>query len=251
MTICVCGLGRAGIAMIEKVLETEGAQLSCVLSRDNSGYGGKDVGDIINTAPLDVEVLPIGTDIDILKSKNIDVVIDFTSNAATIQLLGICKKIGSKLVVCTTGHSEEALEEMKKATKENNVGVVYAPNLTLGINLLIDFVSKASKVLTDFDFEIVEYHFKDKPRVTVTANIIAEAIDREEVPISSIRIGGYVGVHEVYCANENERITIVHESFTRKAFANGAMMAASFIKDKNGFYRMSDIIEERTKMLWQ
>lgn len=249
MTICVCGMGRAGSAMVQKILETEEIQLSCVLSRSNSIHVGRDVGDIINKTPLDVKVFPIGVDIDILKDKNIDVIIDFSSNAATMQLLEICKKTGAKLVVCTTNHLEEMIIEMEEEVMKNRLGVVYAPNLTLGINILIDFVSTISRILTDFDFEIVEYHFKNKPKVTATADIIAKAIGREEVPISSVRIGGYVGVHEVYCANESERLTIIHESFSRKAFANGAILAANFIKDKNGFYHMSDVIEEIKKAL--
>ena len=249
MTICVCGIGRAGAAMIEKILETKEMALSCVLTRDNSEHIGKDAGDIINKAPLGVEVLPISVDIDILRSKNFDVIIDFSSNAATMQLLGICKEIGAKLVVCTTNHSEETIKEMEEEADKSKVGVVYAPNLTLGINILIDFVSTISKILTDFDFEIVEYHFKKKPRVTATASIIAKAIERDEVPISSVRVGGYVGVHEVYCANDNERLTITHESFSRKAFAHGAIMATNFVKNKIGFYHMSDVIEEIKKAL--
>jgi 4-hydroxy-tetrahydrodipicolinate reductase len=244
MTLCVCGIGIVGKAMVDKIIETKDAYLACVFVRNSSKYIGQDVGTIINRPPLGVEAIPIGTNIDKLKNMNIDVIVDLSSASVTMQLLKICEKINSKLVICTTNHPEEIQEKIKRTAEEKNLGVVYAPNLTLGINLLIDYVKTLSKVLPDFDFEIVERHRKGKPRRTVTADVIAKVINRGEVPISSIRVGGYVGVHEVSCANENERITIIHESFTKKAFADGAMLAANFIKDKTGFHHMGHVIEE-------
>ena len=134
---------------------------------------------------------------------------------------------------------------LKKSVIQKQLGAVYAPNLTLGINLLMDFASELSETLpSDFDFEIIERHFKEKSRVTATAKIIAEKIGRDDINISSVRLGGYVGIHEVTCANKNERITIIHESFSRQAFADGAVLAANFIKDKTGFYYMSDVVNE-------
>ncbi len=249
MKVCICGIGRAGKAMIEKVLDTDGMELVCVLARDESEYIGKDVGEIMRGKIMGIQILPISIDTISLKKKEIEVIVDFSSNIVTMQLLDICKAIGSKLVICTTNHEEKIIEAIKDFSGKYKLGVVYAPNLTLGINLLLDFVSTMSKILTDFDFEIIERHRKDKPKGTATANIIAAAIDREGVPISSIRLGGYVGIHEVTCANENERLTIVHESFTRQAFANGAMLAVRFVKSKYGFYYMNDVIEELKRKL--
>ena len=107
----------------------------------------------------------------------------------------------------------------------------------------MEFVEKLSKILPEFDFEIVERHRRDKPRVTTTAKLISKVIDRGETPISSIRTGGYVGIHEVTAASEEERITIEHESFSRQAFAKGALMAAQFLYGKKGFYEMKDVIK--------
>lgn len=124
------------------------------------------------------------------------------------------------------------------------VGIVYAPNLTVGVNLLMEFVKKIANVLPDFDFEIIEKHPKDKAKVTATARMISQAINRGEVPIHSVRMNGYVGVHQVISTNGDERITITHESLTRRAFANGAILAAEFIQDKKQFFLMKDVIRE-------
>ncbi len=155
------------------------------------------------------------------------------------------------MVICTTNFEGESQKKFDVLINKFKGGIVYAPNLTIGINLLMQFVAKISKILPDFDFEIIERHRKDKPRITTTARLISKSINRGETPISSIRVGGYVGIHEVVAASENERITIEHESFSRNAFANGAMTAANFIYDKDGYYEMQDVINELENKIMQ
>ena len=247
MNICVCGIGKAGKAIIEKILKLSQYKLCSVISKDGTEEIGKDLGEFLNTTYLDIPILSLYNCEREIVDKKIDIIVDFSSHTATIPLLKLCNKVNSKLIICTTNHSELTIEEIKKFTLENKLGVIYAPNLTLGINLLMDFVADLSKILLDFDFEIIERHCKDKPKITTTAKIISKKINRGDINISSVRVGGYVGIHEVTCANENERITIIHESFTRQAFANGAMLAVDFIKDKKGFYLMDDVINELKK----
>ncbi len=243
MNICVCGIGRAGKAMLHRIIESEHT-IACALARPANRYINMDVGDYLGVPQLNKFIYSIDEDVSVLKKLKIDLIIDFSHREATSRLLEIANAIDAKLVICTTNHTELEVQQFKEYVCRNEMSVVYAPNLTLGINLLIDFVAQLSKILTDFDFEIVERHRKDKARGTTTADIISKAINRGNTHISSVRAGGYVGIHEVVCANENECIRVTHESFTRQAFADGALTAARFLQNKKGFFKMEDVIRE-------
>lgn len=247
MKIGLCGLGRAGKAMAIKIINSKENDLVCVICRDSSEKVGKEVGSLLQIAPIGINVIGM-SDFERSEQKDIDVIIDFSNYFFSIDLLRVCEKKGINLVICTTGFSEENLKEIVETGLRKKIGVLYAPTLTLGINLLINIVSELSKQIPWFDFAIVERHCKDKKRVTTTAKIISQALKRDDVHISSVRAGGYVGIHEVTAASEEERITIIHESFSRGAFANGALMAAEYIKNKTGFYEMKDVVEALSTM---
>lgn len=244
MNIAVCGFGRAGKVLVRKILKDRKHKLCCVLCRDTSEMVHRDVGEVLGMCELDIPIISLSDSIEEMKNRKVDVVIDFSNKNTTLQVARQCKNNNISLVVCTTNFEKDELEELRRLGEQFEKGMIYAPNLTIGINLLMDFVEKISQIVTDFDFEIIERHPKGKKPITTTAKLIASCINREEVPISAIRLGGYVGVHEVTAANENERLTIIHESFSREAFANGAMMAANYIYGKSGYHEMKDVISE-------
>jgi 4-hydroxy-tetrahydrodipicolinate reductase len=244
MRIAVCGLGRAGKVLARKIIEDGRDELVCAICREESDIANQDVGTVLGMYELDIPVVPIPAAAGELVKRKADVVIDFSNKNTTLRMAKICAENYISMVVCTTNFEKEELLELKRIGETSEKGLIYAPNLTIGINLLMEFVERISKLLPDFDFEIIERHRKEKKKVTTTARLIAERIDRDNVPISAIRVGGYVGVHEVTAANENERLTIVHESFSRDAFANGALMAARYILGKSGYHEMSDVIQE-------
>lgn len=244
MRIAVCGLGRAGKVLAHKIIEDGRDELVCAICREESDIANQDVGTVLGMYELDIPVVPIPAAAEELGKRKADVVIDFSNKNTTLRMAKICAENYISMVVCTTNFEKEELLELKRIGETSEKGLIYAPNLTIGINLLMEFVERISKLLPDFDFEIIERHRKEKKKVTTTARLIAERIDRDNVPISAIRVGGYVGVHEVTAANENERLTIVHESFSRDAFANGALMAARYILGKSGYHEMSDVIQE-------
>lgn len=244
MRIAVCGLGRAGKVLARKIIEDGSDELVCAICREESVIANQDVGTVLGMYELNVPVVRIPVAAEEMRKRKADVVIDFSNKNTTLQIAKICAENHISMVVCTTNFEKEELLELKRIGEASANGLIYAPNLTIGINLLMEFVERISKLLPDFDFEIIERHRKEKKRVTTTAKLIAERIDRDNVPISAIRVGGYVGVHEVTAANENERLTIVHESFSRDAFANGALMAARYILGKSGYHEMSDVIQE-------
>lgn len=250
MKIAVCGLGRAGKALAQKIISEGLDELCCAVCRDGSLTADKDIGTVLGMPEKGVPVVRYSACAEEMRKKNVDVVIDFSHKDTSLKMARLCAEHEISMVVCTTNFEEEELEELKRIGACAKKGLVYAPNLTVGINLLIEFVERISKLLPGFDFEIVERHGKGKKRVTSTAKLIASRIDRDSVPISAVRVGGYVGLHEVTAADENERLTIIHESFSRSAFANGALLAARYIAGKSGYHEMSDVILElEDKML--
>lgn len=249
MRIAVCGLGRAGKVLARKIIEDKEDELCCVLCREESSTANNDVGTILGMPILNIPVVPLSNAIQIMIDRHVDVVIDFSNKITTLRIASLCVKHNISMVVCTTNFEEEELTELERLGKQSQKGLIYAPNLTIGINLLMEFVERISRLLPDFDFEIIERHRKEKKKVTTTAKMIANRIERNNVPISAIRVGGYVGIHEVTAANENERLTIIYESFSRNAFANGALMAARYIIGKSGYHEMADVISEMEKTI--
>ena len=239
MNIALCGLGRAGKQFVEETIKSNKYKLCKVLCRDSSQTAGKQVKELTDMNVPDNLVVERISDFD--NRDNINVIVDFSSNPTTFSLLEICCKYGISLVICPTNFTDIELQYIKETALTNNIGVVFAPTLTVGVNMLIDFVTKFSSLFTDFDFAIVEKHGKNKSKPTKTAEIIKDSIYRKSADILSVRLDGYVGVHEVIATNDTECITIKHESFSRKAFVNGALVAADFIKEKKGYYNIIEV----------
>ena len=246
MKIAISGLGKAGKALAEYILEKTDDTLVCAICRDESAAADLSIAEALNYPSKRMHacpVIPISKAASHPAMKEVEVLIDFSSSKFTTQLCDLCCEVGCNLVVCTTNHEESAFEAMQKRANEEQLGIVYAPNITLGINLLIEVTRRLSRLLPDFDFAIMERHRADKAPVTATAQMIANAAEDHDVSISYMRAGGYVGVHELTAASENERITIIHESFSRSAFANGAVLAAHFVAGKKGFFTMQDVLK--------
>ncbi len=145
------------------------------------------------------------------------------------SLIDLCCKIKANLIICTTNHTVEEIRAFEQIASQNDFGIVYAPNLTIEINLLLAFTRKLAAVFGGGNYEIIERHPSVKPIPTATSRIIAQATGQEDIPIHSIRLDGYVGIHELIVTDGVERITICHESLSREAFAKGALTAAEFI----------------------
>ena len=97
-------------------------------------------------------------------------------------------------------------------------------------------------IFPNYEFDILEKHPKGKKKPTATAKMLAKAARDDEISIHSVRMDGYIGVHQITITDGIERITLVHESLSRQAFAKGAILAAEYIQGKTGFFRMEDVI---------
>ena len=196
-----------------------------------------------------------------------DVIVDFSHHSALSGLLQYARRTATPIVICTTGHSEEELAEMKAASA--HVPVFFSRNMSLGINLLMALCRKAAAMLgSDFDVEIIEkHHSKKLDAPSGTALMLADAIrsadqgtqhpyvyerasvrrerTRGEIGISAVRGGTIVGEHEVLFCGKDEIVTLAHSAASREVFATGALRAARFMKGKPaGFYNMDDVVNE-------
>ena len=194
-----------------------------------------------------------------------DVCIDFSSALAVDGILDYCTKKKLPLVLCTTGLSNEQLENVKKYSE--TIAILRSANMSIGVNLLLKLVAQATKALEDkgFDIEIVEKHHNRKlDAPSGTALALADAVNeaaegsydyifsrserREKRPVSeigiaSVRGGSIVGEHDVIFAGEDEVITLSHSAYSRSIFAKGAVEAAKFLYNKKaGVYSMFDVL---------
>lgn len=206
---------------------------------------------------------PIYESPSMLKEKP-DVIIDYSNPASLDGLLEYCLSTGTPVVFATTGYSDEQIAKIKEAA--NQIPVFFTFNMSLGINLLVQFAKKAASILGDqFDIEIVEKHHNQKidaPSGTaiMLANAINETLDntkhyvydrhsqrkkrdKSEIGMHAIRGGTIVGEHDVIFAGHDEVITLSHSAASKSVFAEGSINAAIYIKDKEaGLYDMSELV---------
>ncbi|MBW6410733.1 4-hydroxy-tetrahydrodipicolinate reductase [Clostridium weizhouense] len=252
--ICLIGLGKTGKEIAKMILKNKNMELVSVLCSPNSSKKNRDLGEILKIQKTDIKIESIDTlEQNILKSKP-DIVIDFSNPEATLKNANLISKMKVNMVIGTTGFSEIDLKKLETLATKNHTGMVYAPNITVGINVLMILTKLASVLLNDYDFNISEIHHKNKKdSPSGTALKIATEIENglkysgkdineSKISINSIRAGGVVGKHTVSIVGEDDIITISHESFSRKVFALGAIYAINFIQNKIGFYEMSDIL---------
>jgi len=193
-----------------------------------------------------------------------DVIVDFSHTSALEDVLELAKTSKTPVVLATTGYSERQISEFREASKE--VAVFRTANMSLGVNLMIDLIKRAAKVLEEgFDIEIVEKHHNlkiDAPSGTalMLANSIKAELSekyeyaydrhlrrekrrRKEIGIHSIRGGTIVGEHSVIFAGNDEVLEIKHSAASKEVFAEGAVRAIRFIAGKApGLYDMSDVL---------
>lgn len=195
-----------------------------------------------------------------------DVIIDFSHPSCLEGVLNYAIRNKTAVVVATTGLSDEQKANIVKASEDTPV--FFSANMSIGINLLIELVQQAAKVLEEnFDIEIIEKHHNQKiDAPSGTALAIADAINEvlankkeyiydrhsvrkkravSEMGIHTLRGGTIVGEHEVIFAGNNELIEVKHTATSREVFAVGAVAAAKFLTGKPaGFYSMKELVNE-------
>lgn len=254
--------GRMGLCLVKASALSENTEFTVAISRAESSSIGKDAGELAgigSTNIIVVDNLAAATD-------QFDVLIDFTRPDASMEYIEICRQAGKKIVIGTTGYSEEQKAIINTAAQD--VAIVLAPNMSVGVNLSLKLLEMTAKVMGDYtDIEVIEAHHRhkvDAPSGTALrmGEVIADALgrdlkdcaiygregntgerDRKTIGFSTIRAGDIVGEHTVMFADEGERIEITHKASSRMTFANGAVRAAVWLENKtDGLYDMQDVL---------
>lgn len=256
--------GRMGQRVATLALEDPDLQVVGALERDGHDCIGKDYGPLLAAGEMGVKVAKA-------IECEADVLIDFTSPESTAARAKQAVDWGLGLVVGTTGMLEEHRTHLASASQK--VPCLYAPNMSLGVNVLFHIAGEVARILGDTaDIEIIEAHHnqkKDSPSGTAVrlAEIVCEALGRDypegviygregmvgarpggEVAVHAIRGGDLVGEHTVLFASQGERVELVHRAQNRDIFARGALRAAKFVAGKApGMYSMTDVLESEFK----
>ncbi len=254
--------GRMGLSLIKAVAAANHAELTVAVSRPESLAIGKDAGELAGIAALGVTV----TDNLAAHTDQFDVLIDFTRPEASMEYLAVCRAAGKPVVIGTTGYND--LQKQQIQTTSHDIGLVLAPNFSVGVNLSLKLLEMTAKVMGSYtDIEIIEAHHRhkvDAPSGTALrmGEVVAAALgrdlkdcaiygregdtgarDRTTIGFSTIRAGDIVGEHTVMFADEGERVEITHKATSRMTFANGAVRAALWLADKQaGLYDMQNVL---------
>ncbi|MES9905335.1 MAG: 4-hydroxy-tetrahydrodipicolinate reductase [Sedimenticola sp.] len=261
--IAVVGAGgRMGKSLIQAINDGEGMILGAATERVESTLVGCDAGELAAVGTLGVVVS------DSLEQviDDFDVVIDFTTPAATMAHLAICRAHNKKMVIGTTGLNDEHKDALSSAADE--IGIVFAPNMSIGVNLCFKLLDIAARVMGEMsDIEVIEAHHRhkvDAPSGTALrmGEVVAEALKRDlkecavygreghtgerdpkSIGFETIRAGDIVGDHTVLFATTGERVEITHKASSRMTFANGAARAAGWISERSkGLFDMQDVL---------
>ena len=253
--------GRMGHALLEGVFADESLTLYGALERSDSLQIGRDAGEQFGKKS---GVLISHDNEAVLKGA--DVLVDFTRPEPSLIYLAACQKAGVNMVIGTTGFNAEQKAEIADAAKE--IAVVFAPNMSVGVTLLISLVQAAAQVLSEgYDIEVIEAHHRhkvDAPSGTAlrlgeaAASALGRSLDdcaidgREGVTgerdpstigFATVRGGDVVGDHTVLFAGIGERVELTHKASSRATFALGALRAAKFMQGKkSGLFDMQDVL---------
>lgn len=261
--VAVAGAGgRMGRTLVQAVSEAEGLILGAATEHPGSSLLGADAGELAGVGRCGVTVRADLADC----LADFDVLIDFTAPVATMVHLELCRTQGRRMVIGTTGL--DAMQRAAVTAAGQDIGIVYAPNMSVGVNLCFKLLEIAARVLGDeVDIEIVEAHHRhkvDAPSGTALrmGEVIAAALGRDldEVAVygrqghtgarqrrtigfETIRAGDVVGEHTVWFAADGERVEIAHKASSRMTFAGGAARAARWIGTRDrGLFDMQDVL---------
>lgn len=266
--IAICGAaGRMGKTILEICKDSPEISVGAAIEHEASPALGHDAGEIAGVGKLNVLI----TDNISSVTDDFDVLIDFTQADAVIKNIEICRRAGKNVVIGTTGLNDTQKEIIHQAS--GDIAIVFAPNMSIGVNLMFKLVELAAGVIGDStDIEIIEAHHnqkKDAPSGTAIrlGEIIAGVLDRSlsdcavygregntgvrnprTIGFETIRAGDIVGEHTVMFAAAGERVEISHKATSRRTFAAGAVLAAQWLGFKqNGLFDMQDVLGLRAR----
>lgn len=254
--------GRMGKNLIEAAEQTENATFSAAVEHPDSTLIGADAGELAGLGRKGVAISGHLSNV----VDDFDVLIDFTRPDVTLENIEICRAHRKAMVIGTTGLTTEQRQVIVEAAQD--IPIVFAPNMSVGVNLCFKLIDLAARVLGDeYDVEVIEAHHRfkeDAPSGTALrmGEVLAEALDRDleecavygregftgerdpkTIGFETIRAGDIVGDHTVLFATLGERVEITHKASSRMTFANGALRAAKWLmQHEKGLFDMQDVL---------
>ena len=253
--------GRMGRMLVEAVMNAPDATLGGALDIPTSPAVGIDAAAFLG-ASSGVAITP-----DLRQGlANAQYLIDFTRPEGTMEHLRVCRELGVKMIIGTTGFTDEQKAEINDAARD--IAIVMAPNMAVGVNVVFKLLAQAAKALKEgYDIEIIEAHHRhkvDAPSGTALkmGEVVAEAVGRDlkecavygregvtgerdpsTIGFATIRGGDVVGDHTVLFAGIGERIEITHKSSSRATYAQGSLRAVRFLSQQpHGLFGMDDVL---------
>lgn len=226
MRVLVLGVGKTG-KLVAQVAAEHGHSVHVLDAKENKDAAGL-------TAPF---------------VAGFDVVIDFTAPEAVVQNMRACLATGAKMVIGTTGWYDK-LDDMRQLAERRGAGLLYGTNFSVGVQVMLRLASEMGSTLKDagYTFEISETHHASKVDApSGTAISIGQAIERSTstaVPITASREGDETGLHILVATSDADRLTLKHEAFSRRAFAEGAVRAAEWLSTHTGIYDFRDVFSQ-------
>lgn len=237
------GFGKTGRAVASVLLESEKVDLKWVL-RKTKKLEHRSVSEFLGI-PSDGQGLIYSTEEftaeQILNKMPVDVIVDFSSQNGIEYYGEEIKRRKITLITAISEYSQEKLKYIKEIAKFTRV--VASPNITIGVNFLMIASKILKKIAPYTDVEIIEQHFKQKPEISGTAKILANALKIDEQAIKSLRAGGIIGVHEILFGFPYQTVRLKHESISREAFGNGILFALENLpQEERGLFTMEDLM---------
>ena len=228
MRVLVLGVGKTG-KLVAEVAAERGHSVNVLDATENKN--GADL-----TAPF---------------VAGFDVIIDFTTPEAVVSNMRACLAIGAKMVIGTTGWYEK-LPDMKALAERRGGSLLYGTNYSIGVQIMLDLAKKVVGSLKDagYTFSIAETHHESKldapsgTALTLRDAVLSVAGVDREIVIDAKRTGDVAGIHSLIATGPDDRITLTHESSSRRPFAVGAVRAAEWLSTRTGVYDLQDIFDK-------
>ena len=223
MRILVLGHGKTG-KLVAEVASEHGHSVHVLDAKENPGAAAL-------TSPF---------------VAGFDAVIDFTTPEAAVQNMRACLATGARMVIGTTGWYSK-LADMRALAERKEAGLLYGTNFSVGVQIMLQMAAQMGRALKDagYTFAIEETHHASKlDAPSGTALTLGQTVGVEDIPITSSREGDETGVHVLTATSDSDRLTLKHESFSRRGFAEGAVRAAEWLSTRHGCFDFQEVFTQ-------
>lgn len=242
------GYGKAGQAVAKVLQQDPRIELQWIVSRS-----GMHEGRIRTESGVPLIAMTSQLFSYFLEDAPVDALIDFSGTESVYHYGEAIAKQQTMLVSAISAYSQADIAHLHQIGKRTKI--LCSPNITLGINFLMIAATLLRRMAPFADVAILEQHFRSKPEISGTALKLADKLDIHQEEVTSLRLGGIVGQHEVIFGFPFQTLRLIHNSISREAFGTGAIFALLLLAQQsaNGFYTLDQLllaqIQEELKLM--